>query len=52
MTIKKQEGFDQNVSEREMARKNAKPRSARETMKGPNDKKGSTSRKSGKRSPK
>lgn len=34
-----QAGVDQNLDEREMARKNAKPRSAREAMRGQNDRK-------------
>lgn len=46
-----QDGVDQGLDERKNVRKNAKPRSARETLKGPNDRKASTSRKSGKRAP-
>ena len=47
-----QDGADQDLDKRELARKNTKPRSARETLKGPNDRKGSTSQKSGKRASK
>ncbi len=34
-----QAGVDQNLDEREMARKNAKPRSARQTLRGPDNRK-------------
>ena len=44
-----QEGVDRGLDDREKARMNQKPRSSGETLKGPNDKKASTSRKSGKR---
>ncbi len=44
-----QDGVDHEVDKRQVARKNAKPRSARETLKAPNDRKASTSRKSVKR---
>lgn len=44
-----QDGVDHEVDKRQVARKNAKPRSARETLKAPNDRKASTSRKSAKR---
>lgn len=43
-----QDGVDPNFDGREMARKNLKPRSARQTLKGPNDRKASTSQKRGK----
>jgi hypothetical protein len=45
------DGVDRGLDERAIARKNAKPRSSRGTLKGPNDRKAATSRKSGKRAP-
>ena len=47
-----QDVVDHGLDERELARKNLKPRSARETVKPPNDRKASTSRKGGKRTSK
>jgi len=44
-----QDGVDRELDKRKNARKNAKPRSPRGTLKGPNDRKASTSRKSGER---
>ncbi len=47
-----QDGVDQQLDERELARRNAKPRSPRATAKMPNDRKASTSNQGGKRAPK
>lgn len=41
------DGVDENLDERALARRHQKPRSARATMKGPNNRKGSTSGKKG-----
>ena len=46
-----QHGVDQYLDERANVRKNAKPRSPRGTLKGPNDRKASTSRRSEKGAP-
>ncbi len=46
---REQAGVDPNLDERATARKNAKPRSAREALKGPNDRKASPSQKGGRR---